>query len=87
MWTKGNQTCTNHFADMQIKLIQMTIAFPRLHILHLNINHNTAAAGWEASNIINNGEGKEQMLFSKGFQDLSGSDYVVHVNVLMSTLL
>lgn len=52
----------------------MTIAFPRLHILHFNINHNTAAAGWEASNIINNGEGKEQMLFSKGFQDLSGNN-------------
>lgn len=45
----------------------MTKAFPRLHILHFDINHTTAAAGWEASNNINNGEGKEQMLFSKGF--------------------
>lgn len=41
----------------------MTIAFPRLHILLFNISHNTAAAGWQASNISNNGEGKEQMLF------------------------
>lgn len=73
MWTKGNQTWPNHFADMQIRLIYMTIAFPRLHILHFDINLNTAAAGWEASNISNNGEGKEQMPFSKGFRDCSGS--------------
>lgn len=51
----------------------MTIAFPRLHILHFDINLNTAAAGWEASNISNNGEGKEQMPFSKGLQDCLGS--------------
>lgn len=52
----------------------MTIAFPRLHILHFDINHNTAAAGWEASNIINNGEGKEQTLLLKDFQDALGSE-------------
>lgn len=38
MRTKGNQTWPNHFADMQIKLISMTIAFCHLHILHFDIN-------------------------------------------------
>lgn len=45
----------------------MTKAFPRLHILYFDINHTTAAAGWEASNNINNGEGKKHMLLSKDF--------------------
>lgn len=39
MRTKGNQTSPNHFADMQIKLIRITIAFCHLHILHFDINH------------------------------------------------
>lgn len=46
---------------MQIKLIRMTIAFCHLHILHFDINHtSTASAGWEAKQMLNNGEGEEK---------------------------
>ena len=55
----------------------MTKAFPCLHIPLFDIYHNSAAAGWEASNISNNGEGKEQALFSKAFQALLKHDYNV----------
>ncbi|KAM7380190.1 hypothetical protein PAMP_003503 [Pampus punctatissimus] len=55
----------------------MTIAFPRLHILHFDINHRTAAAGWEASNISKNGEGiwkvlEDQILRKAGLCGSSG---------------
>lgn len=43
----------------------MTKAFTCLHILPFDINHTTAVAELEASNNIHNGEGKEQVLFSR----------------------